>query len=65
MTEYDKPDAAKDTGVSIKEVAETWHQAKDDAQRAGELPERAAHKESGSSSNSILPKSTGSDDSNK
>ncbi|CAE7270685.1 unnamed protein product [Symbiodinium microadriaticum] len=42
--QYTKKDAAKDTGVSLKEVSKAWHQARDDAQKAGELPERAARK---------------------
>lgn len=41
---YDKKDAAADTGVSTKEVSRAWHDARDDAQKAGELPERAANK---------------------
>ena len=48
-TKYTVTDAAKDTGVSSREASSTWHQAKDDAQKAGELPERAAHKEEQSS----------------
>ena len=50
MGGYGKEDAAKDTNVSVKEVSETWHQAREDAQKSGELPERAANKESQSSS---------------
>ena len=41
---YTEKNAAKDTGVSLKEVSKAWHQARVDAQRAGELPERAARK---------------------
>ncbi len=42
---YTPSDAAQDTGVSEKEVREAWHQAREDAQRAGELPERKVRKE--------------------
>lgn len=52
MSKYTEHDAAKDTGASLKEVAETWHQARDDAQKAGELPEREANKASKESSSS-------------
>ncbi len=31
MSQYDKQDAAKDTGASIKEVSAAWHTARDDA----------------------------------
>jgi hypothetical protein len=41
---YDKKDAAKDTGSSISEVSRAWHDAREHAQAAGELPERAASK---------------------
>jgi len=44
MVGYDKVDAAKDTGSSTSEVSHAWHVARDDAQKSGELPERAAHK---------------------
>lgn len=29
--DYDKPDAAKDTGSSTSEVSASWHQARDDS----------------------------------
>ncbi len=32
---YDKSDAAKDTSSSIKEVSESWHNARDDAVSGG------------------------------
>lgn len=41
---YEKKDAAKDTGASPNEVARAWHDARDDAQAEGQLPEREAHK---------------------
>jgi hypothetical protein len=44
MSTYTPKDAAKDTDSTIKEVRETWHQAREDAQNSGELPERAANK---------------------
>ncbi len=44
MAKYTEKDAAKDTDVSIKEAHETWHQAREDAQKSGELPEREANK---------------------
>lgn len=40
MTRYTEKDAAKDTGVSIKEVNETWHQARDDARESKEIPSK-------------------------
>ena len=49
---YGKSDAAKDTNSSVKEVSQAWHQAREDAQAAGELPERAANKASKSNSSS-------------
>ena len=52
MSKFTKKDAAKATGVTIKEVSRTWHQAKDDAQKSGELPERAANKASKAYTNS-------------
>lgn len=33
---YTEKDAARDTGVSEKEVNRAWHQARDDAMRSGE-----------------------------
>ncbi len=44
MSAYNEKDAAKDTDSSSKEVSEAWHQAREDAQKSGELPERAEHK---------------------
>lgn len=41
---YDKKDAAKDTDSTTSEVSRAWHDAREDAQEAGELPERAASK---------------------
>lgn len=34
---YELKDAAKDTGESSKRVSETWHQAREDARRSGEI----------------------------
>lgn len=51
MSGYDKKDAAKDTDTSTSKVSEAWHDARDDAQKADQLPEREANKsasESGS-----------------
>ena len=45
-SKYTVTDAAKETGVSSKEASSAWHQAREDAQKSGELPERAANKES-------------------
>lgn len=42
---YTEKDAAKDTGVKQKEVEKAWHDARSDAQKAGELPERQARKD--------------------
>lgn len=44
MDKYTKEDAAKDTGTSTSKVSEAWHDARDHAQKSGELPERAANK---------------------
>ena len=44
-TPYDKRDAARDTDVSEREVERTWHEARDDAQRSGRLPEREENKD--------------------
>ena len=35
MTGYTARDAARDTAVKAKEVAAAWHQARDDAAKAG------------------------------
>jgi len=43
---FSKEDAAKETDTSTSKVSEAWHDARERAQRDGELPERAAHKES-------------------
>ncbi len=56
---YDKSDAAKDTSSTIKEVSEAWHQAREDAQGSGELPEREANKSKGSSSDDTGSNSSG------
>ena len=40
----DKEDAAEETYSSTREVSEAWHQARDDAQEDGDLPEREANK---------------------
>ena len=42
---YTEKDAAKDTGVKQKEVEKAWHDARSNAQKAGELPERQARKD--------------------
>ena len=34
---YDKGDAAKDTGSSVKDTSSAWHQARDDAVSSGDL----------------------------
>jgi hypothetical protein len=34
---YDKGDAAKETGSSVKEASGAWHQARDDAVSSGHL----------------------------
>jgi len=41
---FDKKDAAEETDTSANNVSEAWHQARDDAQDAGELPEREENK---------------------
>jgi hypothetical protein len=46
---YTAKDAAKDTGASGKETARAWHDARQDAQNAGELSEREANKANQSS----------------
>ena len=33
---YDKEDAARDTGASISEVSEAWHDARSDCQESGD-----------------------------
>ncbi len=43
---FDKPDAAKETDTSTSKVSEAWHDAREAAQKSGELPEREASKES-------------------
>lgn len=48
---YDEKDAARDTGASNKEVAQTWHQARDDARASGELSDRPAESPSDRASN--------------
>ena len=35
MGKYTEKDAAKDTDSSVKEVKESWHQARDDAAEEG------------------------------
>ena len=45
---YTESDAAKDTDSTSKEVAETWHGARDDATASGDLPERSTNKVSDS-----------------
>ncbi len=42
---YTEEDAAKDTDSSKQEVQEAWHDAREKAQEAGELPEREESKE--------------------
>ena len=34
MGDYNKKDASKDTNSSNKEVAKSWHQAREDAQKS-------------------------------
>lgn len=45
MSGYNGKDAARDTNATRKEVSRAWHDARDHAQKAGELPERAANKQ--------------------
>lgn len=35
-TPYDREDAARDTGVTDKEVSEAWHEARESAQQDGD-----------------------------
>jgi hypothetical protein len=42
---YTEKDAAKETGVKEKEVARAWHDARDDAMKAGWLDERQVRKD--------------------
>lgn len=42
---YEEKDAQKETHSSREETKDAWHTAREDAQRSGELPERAANKE--------------------
>lgn len=35
MSRYSKQDAARDTGVSVKETSHAWHDARDDAAKDG------------------------------
>lgn len=42
---YTQKDARKETKATQKETSEAWHQAREDAQKAGQLPERKEHKE--------------------
>lgn len=44
-SKYTLKDAAKDTGVSTKEASKAWHDAREHAQKAGELNERKITKE--------------------
>jgi len=37
---YTKKDAAKETETTTSKVSETWHAARDDAAKSGELNER-------------------------
>jgi len=39
---YSEKDAAKDTGTNVKDVRKTWHQAREDARKSGELNDRPA-----------------------
>lgn len=45
MSGYSKKDAAKDTKASGSQVSKAWHDAREAAQKSGQLPERAANKE--------------------
>ena len=38
---YDKSDAARDTGASIKEVSAHWHEARKHARQSGEIPKKS------------------------
>ena len=51
MTGYNEKDAAKDTGVSVKEVNQAWHDARDDAMKSGELNERKENKQNQANKN--------------
>jgi len=48
VSDYDKKDAAKDTGTTPKKVTRAWHDARDDAAGAGDLEERNRQKVSDS-----------------
>lgn len=48
MSKYTEKDAGKDTNSSQKEVRKAWHDAREDAQKSGKLPEREANKKAGS-----------------
>ena len=42
MSWYTKKDAAKDTKVSVKEASKTWHQAREDARKSGEISKKSS-----------------------
>ncbi|MBP8689472.1 hypothetical protein KBH77_03935 [Patescibacteria group bacterium] len=44
MSKYDVDDAARDTDSSSSKTSEAWHDARDDAERSGDLPERGWNK---------------------
>lgn len=45
MGDYTKKDAAKETNTSTSKVSKAWHDAREDAQKSGELPERKTNKD--------------------
>ncbi|MEK7603646.1 MAG: hypothetical protein AAB461_00820 [Patescibacteria group bacterium] len=51
---WDKKDTAERDGVSVKEVSNAWHQAREDAASSRELEERNENKVSDSEDGSTL-----------
>jgi hypothetical protein len=41
---YTEKEAAKETDSSGKDTSRAWHQARENAQKDGQLPEREEHK---------------------
>lgn len=54
MSNYNKNNAAKETGSSAKDTSRAWHTARDDAAGSGFLNERNDNKTSDSEEGSIL-----------
>jgi hypothetical protein len=40
VSEYTQDDARNETGASRSEIREAWHEAREDASKSGEVPER-------------------------